>query len=306
MGGPSPPPAPPAPTLAPGSGAANYIPSNQPGIDTSYQQLFNSLQSGATGLTQFGIPAIYTYGTNIQNNPYAGGAISGAVTGSQFALNQQVPQMVNAGTNLTGLANAALPYGQQILQSGFDPQNALYNRTAQQVTDQSNAINAMYGLGSSPAGAGLTQQALSNFNIDWQNQQLARQASAAQGYGALEAPIAAAYQQGTNILGQVPTTMSGATAMPYLTYNSLQQQPMSAIANAANTVAGLYNPTTAAMASALGYMGQGTNASAAFNNAVNQNYQNQVGLYNAQAQQSSNTMSGIGSLVGLAGLALMA
>lgn len=298
MGGPSPPPAPATPQLAPGSGAANYIPSNQPGIDTSYQQLFNSLKSGATGLTQFGIPAIYNYANNIQNNPYAAGAQSGAVSGSNYALGTQIPQLESAASNLTGLAQAGLPYGQQILQTGFDPQNSLYNRTAQQVTDQSNAINAMYGLGSSPAGAGLTQQALSNFNIDWQNQQLARQTQAAQGYSALATPISGLYQAGLGYTGQVAPTMTGATAIPYSTYNTLQTQPMGAIANAANTVAGLYNPTTAAMASALGYLGTGTNASAAFNNAVNQNYANQIAGYNAAANANSGFLGGLGGLVG--------
>jgi hypothetical protein len=66
-----------------------------------------------------------------------------------------------------------------ILNTGFDPRSALYQRTQQQVTNQQNAVNALSGVGTSPYGAGVTGQAQQNFNIDWQNQQLARQAQAA-------------------------------------------------------------------------------------------------------------------------------
>jgi hypothetical protein len=73
--------------------------------------------------------------------------------------------------------------GRSILDTSFDPRQQLYNRLLQQNTEQSNASNAMYGLGSSPYGAGLAQSNLRNFDIDWQNQQLARQAQGLQSAG---------------------------------------------------------------------------------------------------------------------------
>ena len=68
----------------------------------------------------------------------------------------------------------------------------------------------MYGLGSSPAGAGLTQQNVSNFNIDWQNAQLQRQATAAQGAGT-------AFSGGSDLGTAALGTEASAGALPYTT-----------------------------------------------------------------------------------------
>jgi hypothetical protein len=64
-----------------------------------------------------------------------------------------------------------------MLTTAFDPQQALYNRTLQQVTDQTRAGEATRGVADTPFGAAAEGNALSNFNIDWQNQQLQRQES---------------------------------------------------------------------------------------------------------------------------------
>jgi hypothetical protein len=105
-------------------------------------------------------------------------------------------QMVNAAASnpqyaqaLTGASQAAA-YGAggaqnmydqagSIMQAGFDPQSALFNRTQQQLTDQSGAANAMAGLGSSPYGAGVASNAMGNFDINWQNNLLNRMEGAA-------------------------------------------------------------------------------------------------------------------------------
>ena len=97
----------------------------------------------------------------------------------------------NAYKNISGLAPGAIsagyaqygalaPYVIQALQAGFDPQNALYNRSFAQQQQQNQSAQAMAGVGNTPYGAGLTAQGNENFNIDWQNQQLARQAQGAQ------------------------------------------------------------------------------------------------------------------------------
>ena len=79
-----------------------------------------------------------------------------------------------------GQYNALAPYVTQALQTGFDPQNQLYNQQFALQQQQNLAGEAMAGVGQSPYAAGLTAQGNNNFNIDWQNQQLARQAQAAQ------------------------------------------------------------------------------------------------------------------------------
>jgi hypothetical protein len=92
---------------------------------------------------------------------------------------------------------------QQLMQTGYDPRQQLYQRGMQQNREQSNAANAMYGLGSSPYGAGLAQQNMRNFDIDWQNQQLARQATALQGAGG-------AYGQAGGLGAQAGNLFTGA------------------------------------------------------------------------------------------------
>jgi hypothetical protein len=82
-----------------------------------------------------------------------------------------------------------MDYAQHMLDTGFDPQGQLYDREYQKMQDQQNAINSMYGVSSSPYGAGLAGDASRNFNIDWQNQQLQRQMAALQGFGGFQSGI---------------------------------------------------------------------------------------------------------------------
>src|SRR5215469_8665792 len=101
--------------------------------------------------------------TNLQNNPYYSQALGGA---------QQAAGIGGTGANqMVGAANA-------VLGTGFDPQSALFNQGRQQTLDAANAANAASGLGASPYGAGMTAQDLSNYGINWQNQQLGRQTQA--------------------------------------------------------------------------------------------------------------------------------
>src|SRR5262249_46318276 len=72
-----------------------------------------------------------------------------------------------------------------IIEQGMDPQNALYGRTAQQLQDQTRAGLAARGILMDPYGAGVEGSTMSNFNIDWQNNQLQRRIAAAQAAGGL-------------------------------------------------------------------------------------------------------------------------
>jgi hypothetical protein len=99
------------------------------------------------------------------DNPLYPQAMTGAAQGAAYGQGG-AGQMYNAGTG--------------IMQSAFDPQSALFNRQRQQLTDQSAAANAMSGLGNSPYGASTTSNALGNFGINWENQQLGRQTAGAQ------------------------------------------------------------------------------------------------------------------------------
>lgn len=79
----------------------------------------------------------------------------------------------------------ALQYGQQIMQTAMDPQKALYDRTQQQLQEQIRAGLAARGINTSGVGAGIENKGMSDFNIDWQNQQLGRQVAGAGAYTGL-------------------------------------------------------------------------------------------------------------------------
>lgn len=82
-----------------------------------------------------------------------------------------------------------MPEAQQLLETGFDPQGALYDREFQKMQDQQNAINAMYGVSGSAYGAGVAGDSARNFNLDWQDRQLGRQLSALGGFGQHQASV---------------------------------------------------------------------------------------------------------------------
>src|SRR5579862_5466319 len=150
MGGPSPPQA--------------YQPTGTGYADTSTQQNLG-LQSGqaSTGNALAG---------NVVNNPYSMNVIPGAQKAGAYLTGTLALQLQGASSALSGAASAGLPAGQSVLQTGFDPQNALYARTAQQVGDAQQAALAQSGVANTPYGAGVAGQTASNFNIDWQNNQL--------------------------------------------------------------------------------------------------------------------------------------
>jgi hypothetical protein len=142
-------------------------------------------QYGLNSLWQ-GIQAGQQYGPQVQNAANQAGA--------QYGYLGQ--QLNNAAGIQFGQQQNLLNAGAQAYQTALDPQSALYNRSIQQLQDQTGATNSMYGLGSSAAGAGVANQALGNFNIDWQNQQLQRQLAGLQGYGQAAGAAGQAAAQG--------------------------------------------------------------------------------------------------------------
>jgi hypothetical protein len=244
----------------------------------------NQLAGNAGNLSSYiGAPA-YSYATALQNNPYTSGLESEATAGSEYALNSLIPQLQAGSNALTGAAN-------QVLTTAFDPQQALYDRTSQQLTDQSNAINAQYGLSSSPYGAGVAGQTMSNFNIDWQAQQLQNQLSGLSGASNAIGSAAA-------LTSSIPNTYASAGELPYAAYNTAQEVPMQGLDALAQLVTGSEVPTTEGISAAGSYLGQGTSASTSYNNALAQAYANQLANYQAQTQASQGLFGGLGSGIG--------
>ncbi len=206
--------------------------------------------------------------SNIVNNPYAG-AYQGAAGAAGGQLGTLGGQAGSASGSLYGS-------GASILNTAFDPQNALYNRTQQQNQDQTGAMLAATGVGATPYGAAVMGQNNSNFNIDWQNQQLQRQA---QGIQSANQAYAGGGQQGT--LGAQSTL--GAGQLPYSTSVGISNAGLGAL----GTEQGLYQGVTGAADQYLGL--------------ANTGYQDQLGQYNAQDQQFTQMLSGLGSILGFGG-----
>ena len=226
------------------------------------------------------------------NNPYAAPAQTAANTaGSQYA-NQGT-----MGTAASGALNAGamslLPQVAQIQNTAMDPQNALYNQQSQQSADTAAVNNAQAGLTGSPYGAGAANQAATNFNINWQNNQLARQAqgltSAATGLQAAGQGAQTAQNVGTTAAGNTAT----AGAVPLAAYNTNLAGLQSALNNyGQSTVAGNTNTQTAVQ-DLLTYLGLGAQQSDQQANATQTSYLDQVNAANATNQGLSSLVNNI-------------
>ena len=262
-----------------GGGTPAYQPTWQAGADTAWQQAYgqnenivNQAYAGANPLFQQSLqqqqalnydPYLQAYGQ--AGNYYGQGA---NVAGQQAGAYGQ--QAALSGQQQQNLYNA----GNQVYQTSLDPQNALFNQTQQQLTDQVNAGQAMRGLGNSAVGGQEYNQAMQNFDISWQNQQLARQT---QGIGAM-----AQASQAGGAQGQLTGANLAAQAGAYGTAGGYAQQqgqvPLSAQQYAAQQpgvvgqqyaqqMAGLHGLNATNMNQAQSYMGMGQTASM---NAYNQ------------------------------------
>ena len=129
--------------------------------------------------------------------------------------------------------------GNAILGTAFDPQSALYNRTQQQVADQSLAGLSASGLAGTPWGQGVQGNTLSNFNIDWQNQQLGRQLQGIQGAGSAFGGAGTSANTAFGLgMGGAGAALAGGQA-PMDAYNQIlsnQLQGLGGVAQYGNTI----------------------------------------------------------------------
>jgi hypothetical protein len=256
------------------SGGSYYIPTGLQGADQQWQ----ALQAGNIGT--YNANPLQQYGQQALNQGL--GAAASYAPGFQLEANNASTGYGNLAARLGAASGQEFGAANQVYQTAFDPQSALYNRTAQQLQDQTGATNSMYGLGSSAAGAGVANQAMSNFNIDWQNQQLQRQLQGLQGAGQAYGQAGALGQAGAQSslqAGQVP-------------YQTAQQ-----IAGAPGQLGGqygqylqsnVYGPAQGFQGQAIPYMNYGQGAQAV-------PYQNQTAGAGAAGALVSQGINAIGN-----------
>lgn len=278
--------------------------------------------SGAQGAANMGAQAagnIFDIGGSLASQPNIYGSLANATA---------MPNAL-AGATAAGVlpyAGQVSPYASQVAQTAFDPQQQLYNRTLQQVQDQTRVGEAARGINMTPYGAGLENDQLRNFNIDWQNNQLGRQT---QGMGALSQGASALsnlygtalaggqlglggnqlqlnqalgagnlnLQQalgGAGLMQQAPGLGYATSQLPYQTQQGFGQNDFQSLMNLLGYAGGAQNLGQVGVQDWLSALGAGTQAqgvaSNVFGNELKQNQQNW--------QQGQQLGQGIGSLLG--------
>jgi len=253
----------------------NYL-TGSPTGDPTYQSMASGLATGSA-LNAFN-NYLPLYGDIYNQVPGLAGAAGGALSYlPQIGANAFSPyygQMVQATADnpqyaqaLTGAAQGAAFGGQgaqnmltqanAINQQAFDPRADLYGSLQQSALDRSNAINAMSGVAGSPYGAGVTSDALDNFDINWQNQQLGRQIQGAQAtsplysgatnlaYGSAQLPNQVYMKQIADVLGALGA-QNQAGAQGASAYGNLLGSAGQGLGQANSLAGGLTSGLTAA------------------------------------------------------------
>ncbi len=264
----------------------NQVPQGPPPINvqgTGATQ--GSVLGGVQGLGQYNtydIPGAQQYTQQLLNNPGIGGYLQGAGQAGQMGM-QAGQQAFGAGGNLYGMGN-------QVFNTAFDPQSALYARTQQQLQDQVRAGEAARGIQSSPYGAGVENKAMSDFNIDWQNQQLQRQLQGLQGAGS-------AFGQGAGLQGQGVGMYQQGSALPYMANQQVGQGQMAALSGLGQFGQAASTLPQQQISDWQNYLTYG-NQAAGINN---QGYANQLQANQQQYNQDQAMWKSLGQLAGAAG-----
>ena len=267
-------------------GGQYYIPSGQSSADSSWQQALAQLMGNQQNTAANVTPELYQTFLNqagINTQPMVQ---AGQDAGAAYGQNAQLAQMLSS--MLGGQAGQNFGNASQIMNTAMDPQQALYNRTAQQTQDQTRAAESASGVAMSPYGAGLESQAMNNFNIDWQNAQLGRQVSgagAATQLGQLGGQdVSGAY----GMAGQVPTNLLQSGTVPAQTAMTAYGMPAQAAQNyASGMTSAVSSPYSGIMSQIIPYLTYGSGAT---NNAF-------TGSMAGQAQNQSMTNQGINTIM---------
>ncbi len=198
---------------APGSNV--QLPPPLPGANKAGYSAMDAIP-GLSGYNTFGsnLGLASDVSMGLFNNPYAGGVQNAANFASPFAMAGGMNTW-GAGGNLFGASNS-------LMNTAFDPQSALYGRTAQQLQDQTRTAEAARGIGTSPYGAGVEGKVMSDFNIDWQTNQLNRMLAGIQG-------AIPGYAAGSQMQQQGPVQYIQGAQLPYSTFQGIGQGQLGAL-----------------------------------------------------------------------------
>lgn len=270
-----------------------YQPSGTSSQDTNLQALLGQQQSTLAGsanpYTQYS-PQFASLYNSIYSSPYAGGAQSAANTAGAQSTGVGSNALLNS-TALSGAVNPLLSGAQSVYNMGLDPQLALYNQQLQGTNDAANVANAQYGLTGQQA-AGNLNQATTNFNIDWQNNELSRALQGLQGAGTADTAAGAlgTVAAGLGNTGATATLAGGNT--PYQAAGQISTNQTNALQNYIQALLGPSTSLQPAIGNEQNYLNTGVSASEGGASQAAQDYQNQFA-------NTSSIFGGLGSILGL-------
>lgn len=205
-------------------------------------------------------------------------AFAPTMAGATAPTNYNPQQTVDVGNQISSLPQQYLPYATQLLDMGFDPQNEVYGRTAHNLSQQVRSGLEQRGINSSPYGAGVENQAMGDFNIDWENNKLNRASTAVNSALPVFGQAGTQMGQGQQVAQTVPQLSADIAGAGANIGNMAYQQPNAVIANWLN------------------YVGQGNNA----NQIGVQTYQAQLDAWKAKQAQDAQMWQALGALGGTA------
>jgi hypothetical protein len=264
-----------------------YQPPNQAGAAAGFQSGAGQLATAGQSLYGSVAPAFSQITSNVANNPYYNQAQGGAQAAANTATGQVAPQQLGAASQLQAFSSLSNPAAVQTLYNAYDPQSALYNQQYQQQLDQTNAISSMYGTGGSPYGAGVAANASNNFNLNWQNAQLARQIAALGAYDTNLGAAGGADTAASNLGIAGLNTQATAAQLPYDLYLQQQQAQLGALGAQTQGTNASLAPTQQATADYGQYLNIGQTAS-----------QGAISAAQANNQANAQAAAGFGNLFG--------
>ncbi len=283
-----------------GSDTASGVPMPQmfqmPNMGQAANNAFSGIQNlpGQQAAGQFA-PQFQDITQSLVNNPYARYFQQGANNIAPLGMNAGITAY-GAGQNFNQAGQSLVPFASQIQQTAFDPQNALYARTQQQLVDQTRAGQAARGVATTPYGAAGESDALRKFDIDWQNAQLGRQIAGGEAAGNVLGAGLKTSAGGSALSDTGVNQFLGSSGIPYSTFNQIGQGQLGALSQGQQGVAGSQSLALNPVQAYLQYLGIGNQAGG----VANQNAQ--VGLNQAKLGFDQNQTLGSNLGAGIAGM----
>lgn len=220
-----------------GGGGMGPTGSDVGSADAAWQALLKQMMSGYGD--QAGALGPYL-GEAFKNGQLDYGALASMMKGWGGTLSGEAGKFFGAGDELRGA-------GRQLWDAASDPQNALRDRTQQRIVDASRAGTSARGIGMSGESAGIENQAVGNFNIDWNSQLLDRMSKGLSGYSNAFNEAGRQSQAGGADLAGAQSMFAGAGALPF----NLAQMFSSGMNS------GIYGPAAGMMGQIDPYIGLG-------------------------------------------------